>query len=196
MAYGVVETTKVSGRCFSFYNASTDIENGWVVKKGAPKTTTVGGVTSPEREIYTVSAPAVTDRVYLVANPAWSYDDSRAVNQNEDNFINKQGVPFKGYALFKDDKFGVSDYNITPVASETPIAVGDYIGVDGTTMKLKDLGTSTPSFAAKAFVGIVREIENYGCNLIVGAGLPNGLIGVTGKKVIIEVLQNEDIVSE
>ena len=196
MAYGVVETTKVSGRCFSFYNASTNIENGWVVKKGAPKQTTVGSTTVDEREIYTVAVPTAKDRVFLVANPAWSYDDSRVVNQNEDNFINVAGVPFRGYALNKDDKFGVSDYTITPVSSETAIAVGDYIGIDGTTMKLKDLGTTAPDFTAKAFVGIVREVESYGVELLVGAGLPDGLIGNVGKKVVIEVLQNEDIVSE
>lgn len=193
MAYGVVETTKISGRCFSFYNATEDIENGFVVKKGAPKQTTVGAETVDEREIYTVSVPAVTDKVYLVANPAWSYDDSRAENQNEDKFINKAGVSFRGYALFADDKFGVSDYTITPVDASTAIAVGDYIGVDGTTMKLTDLGTSAPDLTARGFVGIVREVESYGVELLVGAGLPNGLIGNVGKKVVIEVIQNEDV---
>ena len=69
--YGVVETTKITEPCFDF-KAVNDIENGSVVKKG--------NIVTGEKAIYTAEVPAVTDEVYLVANPAWSYDDSRIVN--------------------------------------------------------------------------------------------------------------------
>ena len=61
--YNVVETTKVSGRCFDFtYNK--DIENGSLIAKGE--------LVDGERNIYEAKIPEAGDEVFLVANPAWS----------------------------------------------------------------------------------------------------------------------------
>ena len=187
--YGVVETTKVSGRCYDFLNSTTDIENGWVVSKGS--------LVSDERNIYTAGVPAVTDEVYLVGNPAWSYTDIPS-EQGEEKFINVQGKAFRGYGLNKNDKFGVKKYSIS---ANTNLAVGDYIGVDGTTMKLKDLGTSTPS--GKGFVGKVVEVYDDGifpCINVSTATAPagnpptgGGVIIADSQWVIIEVVQNETV---
>lgn len=185
--YGVVETTKVSGRCYDFLNSTTDIENGWVVGKGS--------LVSGERNIYTAGVPAVTDEVYLVANPAWSYTDIPS-EQGEEKFINVQGKAFRAYGLNKNDKFGVKKYSIS---ANTNLAVGDYIGVDGTTMKLTDLGTSVPS--GKGFVGKVVEVYDDGifpCINVSTATAPagdpptgGGVIIADSQWVIIEVVQNE-----
>lgn len=190
--YGVVETTKITEICYDFINATTAIENGWVVKKG--------DLVTGERNIYNAAVPATTDKVYLVANPAWSYKNEVS-EQAEDQYINVAGKAFRVYGLAATNKFGVTDYTITPVNSSTPIAVGDYIGVDGTTMKLKDLGTTEPT--GVGFYGKVTEIEEYGifpCINVATVTSPSGNpptgggeIVAEGKKIVIEVVQNETV---
>lgn len=179
--YNIVETTKVSGRCFDFI-ADVDIENGSLVA--------TGDLVDGERNIYKAKIPAAGDEVFLAANPAWDYDDSRTVNQNEDNFINKAGKPFRVYGLLaiNHDKFGVEDYGIT-VNAGSEIAVGDYVTVDGTTMKIKDVGTTAPA-ATYGFVGQVVEIEDYGFAYCTGTA---GNVGTVGKKVIIQVIKNQTV---
>lgn len=178
--YNVVETTKISGRCYDFQYTS-EIENGSIIAKG--------DLMTGERNIYAAEIPQTTSEVFLVANPAWSYDDCRAENQNECNYINAANKPFRGYQLNKYDKFGVESYGIS---NNTSLAVGDYVVADGTTVKLKDVGTSMPDLSAVGFVGKVVEIENYGFNYTTGTA---GTVGVIGKKTIIEVVQNVDIIS-
>lgn len=179
--YNVVETTKVSGRCFDFI-ADVDIENGSLIA--------MGDLVDGERNIYKAKTPAAGDEVFLVANPAWSYDDSRTVNQNEDNFINKADKPFRAYGLLaiNHDKFGVEDYGIT-VNAGSEITVGDYVTVDGTTTKIKDVGTTAPA-ATYGFVGQVVEIEDYGFAYCTGTA---GNVGTVGKKVIIQVIKNQTV---
>lgn len=179
--YNIVETTKVSGRCFDFIS-DVDIENGSLVA--------MGDLVEGERNIYKAKVPVAGDEVFLVANPAWDYDDSRTVNQNEDNFINKAGKPFRVYGLLaiNHDKFGVEDYGIT-VDEGSEITVGDYVTVDGTTTKIKDVGTTTPA-ATNGFVGKIVEIEDYGFSYTTGTA---GNVGTVGKKVIIQVIKNQTV---
>lgn len=174
--YNTVETTNISGRCFSFiYDA--DIENGSLVA--------MGDLVEGTNDLYNAEIPKTGDRVFLVANPAWSYNDCRRVNQNEDNYIIKANTPFRVYELNELDKFGVQDYGLS---NATSLAVGDYITVDGTTVVAKDAGTAAP--ASAGFVGKVEAIENYGVEFSVGQA---GNIGHTGKKVIIKVIKNENV---
>jgi len=187
--YGVVETTKITEICYDFVNNTTDIENGWVVKKG--------DIVTGERNVYAAEIPAATDKVYLVANPAWSYTDIPS-EQGEENFINVKKKVFRGYGLAPTNKFGVTDYTIT---DGDTIAVGNYVGVDGTTMKLKNLGSTEPT--GVGFYGKVTEIENtgiYPCINIATVTSPSGTpptgggeIVAEGKKVIIEVVKNETV---
>lgn len=183
--YNIVETTKVSGRCFDFiYNK--DIENGTLIAKG--------NLIDDERNIYEAKIPTVNDEVFLVANPSWSYDDSKTINQNEDSYINKANKPFRAYGLVahNHDKFGVEDYGIT-VADSSAVTKGDYIAVDGTTVKIKDVGATAPTSASTGFIGKVVEIEDYGFAYCTGTA---GNIGATGKRVIIEVIKNETVVAD
>ena len=178
--YNVVETTKVSGRCFDFVY-DKDIENGSLIAKGE--------LVDGERNIYEAKIPEAGDEVFLVANPAWSYDDSRTVNQNEDAFINVAGKPFRAYGLVahNHDKFAVEDYGINASGA---IAKGDYVTVDGSTVKIKDVATSAPTDSTTGFIGQVVEIEEYGFAYCTGTA---GNVGKTGKRVVIEVIKNETV---
>ena len=176
--YNVVETTKVSGRCFDFV-FDKDIENGTLVAKG--------DLVDGERNIYKAKIPAKGDEVFLVANPAWSYNNNTVVDQNEENYINKADKPFRVYGLVahNHDKFGVEDYGITATGD---IAVGDYVTVDGASEKIADVGVAAPADAG--FVGKVVEIETYGFAYCTGSA---GNVGTSGKRVIIEVIKNETV---
>ncbi len=177
--YNVVETTKVSGRCFDFIY-DKDIENGSLVAKG--------DLVDKERNIYQAKIPAAGDEVFLVAQAAWDYDDTPITNQNEENFINKANKPFRAYGLLahNHDKFGVEDYGIT---ADADINVGDYVTVDGTTVKIKDVGEPKPA-ETYGFIGKVVEVETYGFAYCTGTA---GNVGAVGKRIIIEVVKNETV---
>ena len=154
MAYNVVETTNMYGsKCLSF-QATADVENGFLVAKG--------DLVTGEKEIYKAEIPTTSDEVYLVANPAWSYKDGSAIDQNEENFINKAGISFRGYQLKKDNKFKVYSTGIT---AEKDLAVGQYITVDGTTYKPKVVENKPES----GFVGKIVDIEEMGFPYCVGS---------------------------
>lgn len=115
----VAESTNLTGARIFSLQSTKDIQNGAIVGKG--------DLVTGEDQIY-VATDDYAGGMYLVLNPAWSYDDSRTVNQNEENYINKAGVAFRAYRLEKDMKYKV--YNI----AET-FAVGDVIKYDATTGK-------------------------------------------------------------
>lgn len=185
--YNVAETTNISGKCFSMIYGDA-IENGSVVKKGA--------IMEGEREIYAAGIPAIGDEVFLVANPAWNYDDGSVINQNEDAYINVANKPFRTYGLLANhhDRFGVMDYGITPAQAsgeDLAPAVGDYIGVDTTTTKLKNLGATAPVDADdRGFIGKIVDINNYGYAIPTGTA---GTISTATKMVVIEVIKNETV---
>ena len=184
--YGIAETTRVTGKCFDFiFNAA--VENGSVVAKG--------NLVEGERNIYNATIPTAKSEIFLVANPAWSYDDSSLLLKNEDQYINPANRPFRVYGLLdiNHDRFAVMDYSITPTQSggeDVDPAVGDYIGVDGTTMKLINLGTTAPTAATTGFIGKIIEIENLTYQRVAGSA---GTIIMGGKRIVIEVIQNKNV---
>lgn len=113
LGYMTVETTNVLGSVNFSLQANKDIENGAIVGKG--------GLVAGEKSIYEAT-DAYTDGMYLVANPAWSYVDNYAVDQNEENYINKADLPFRTYRLEKDMKFKISN-----IADGVTLNVGDYV---------------------------------------------------------------------
>lgn len=155
--------------CFSL-QGEADIENGAIVGKG--------DLVEGETSVY----EAETDYaggMYLVANPAWNYDTSRMVNQNEENYINKAGVAFRAYRLEKDMKYKV--YNID---ATTPFIVGDGVKFEGGKY-VKDSGGS-PKLKVVA-------VEDFGFPFCVGSqGTLNGdygyAVGEVMKKYTIEVV--------
>jgi len=189
--YNVVETTNLYGsKCLSF-QATTDIENGMLIAKG--------DLVTGEKEIYSATVPTTDDEVYLVANPAWSYDDSSVTSQNEENFINKAGIAFRGYQLKKDNKFKTYSTGITPIGEDTALAVGQFVTIDGTTYKPKAVETKPTS----GFVGKIVDIEEIGFPYCVGSLGQNVILGsgdtavsmgyavdIRVTKVTIEVIKN------
>lgn len=125
MSYMTVETTNLIG-CVCYDLQSTgDVQNGAIVGKG--------DLVTGEKSVYT-ALDDYADGMYLVANPAWSYNDNSATDQNEENFINKANVPFRVYELKKDKK-----YKIGNVPSTITLAVGDYVEFkDGAYAKAAD----------------------------------------------------------
>ena len=115
----VAESTNLTGARIFSLQATKDVQNGAIVGKGDLVTGT--------DQIYT-ALDDYTGGMYLVLNPAWSYDDSKLVNQNEENYVNKADKPFRVYRLEKDMKYKV--YNI-----EETFEVGDVVKYDATTGK-------------------------------------------------------------
>lgn len=178
--YGVVYTTNLSGCDNYSFQSAVAIENGSLVTKG--------NLVANEREIYEAVAPATatlaTEKVYLVANPAWSYDDSYAKNQNEDQFINVAGNSFRVYELKANKRFKVTDYSITPIDGTTPVAVGQYVGLANGSMKPV---ASVAKPAGSAFVGKIIAVDQTGFGYSVGSA---GTVNTITKMVLIEVVAN------
>lgn len=166
----VVETTFVPRSvCFSM-QSDTDVENGAIVGKG--------DLVDGETSIY----EAETDYsagMYLVAHPAWNYEVYRSTDLNEENYINKAGVPFRTYRLEKDMKYKVYNIDI-----DTPFVVGDGVKFEGGKY-VKDEGGS-PKLKVVA-------VEDFGFPFCVGSGgTLNGdygyAVGEVMKKYTIQVV--------
>lgn len=168
MAYGVVHTTNLSGCDNYSFQYTADIENGALVAKG--------DLIEGERQVYAAvldaSAPA-----YLVANPAWNYDDSTYAKAQEDAYINKAGKAFRVYELKANKKFAITSYSI--VGGDT-VAIGDELGVTAA-------GKLDKSVADSALIVKVTAIDNYGFPYAVGSA---GTVDTTVKMVTVEVVKN------
>lgn len=174
--YMTVETTFLEGcACFSM-QSNVDVQNGSIVGKGS--------LVTGEDSIY-MALDDYSDGLYLVANPAWSYDTSRKVNQNEENFINKAGIPFRVYELkLKDRQFKIGN-----LPAGTALAKDDYVefkngawakATGNTALKVvevEDLGF--PYFIGSYGSAITGDTTNeYG----------SGTIDTRNKKYTIEVV--------
>lgn len=188
MSYGVVHTSNLSGcDCYSFINTSTDIENGSLVTKG--------DLLDSERDIYECAAPA-TDTlgslpVYLVANPAWNYDDSRAINQNEEEYINTKGKAFRVYELKPNKRYRVSANMLTGTVKE-----GAFIGLADGSYKgtITEIAPSNSAFVGKILkvdpIGFDYAVGSSGVSSGLGESATGGVIPNTQKFVLIEVVKN------
>jgi hypothetical protein len=172
MAYGIFESTNISGKNYSFVSA-VDIENGTLLHKGDLVT---GSKDVYQAIIPTTASIAANTPVYVVGNPAWSYDTGSVVNQNEDAYIIKAGIVFRVYELKANDKFGIADYGI----DGTP-AVGEYVGLQNASGK----PVAAVSAPANGFVGKVIEITQMGFDYFVGVS-----VSTIVNKVRIEVVKN------
>ena len=167
----VCETTFVPRSvCFSL-KAEKDIENGSIVGKG--------DLVEGEMSVYEAEDD-YSDGIYLVANPAWSYDTSRMVNQNEENFINKAGSIFRVYRLGKDMKYKVYNLDL-----ETPFVACHHVMFQGGKYA-KDDTSASPL--------VVERVEEVGFPFCVGSGgTLNGdygyAVGEVMKKYIIRVTE-------
>ena len=174
MSYMVVETTLVDGARLFSLQATKDIQNGAIVGKG--------DLVTGEREIYN-AIDEVTDGKYLVANPAFSYDDSRLVNQNEENYINKKGIAFRAYRLEKDMKYKISNIDET-------FSVGDYVKYNATAGKYEKDSSNASGLKVVAVeeVGFPYCIGSIGAKVVGDSGNEYGYAtGAKTTKYTIEV---------
>ena len=174
MSYMVVETTLVDGARLFSLQSTKDLQNGAVVGKG--------DLVTGEREIYN-AIDEVTDGKYLVANPAWSYDDSRLVNQNEENYINKKGIAFRAYRLEKDMKYKISNVDET-------FSVGDYVKYNATAGKYEKDSSNASGLKVIAVeeVGFPYCIGSIGAKVVGDSGNEYGYAtGAKTTKYTIEV---------
>ena len=174
MSYMVVETTLVDGARLFSLQSTKDLQNGAVVGKG--------DLVTGERVIYN-ALDDVAGGKYLVANPAWSYDDSRLVNQNEENYINKKGIAFRAYRLEKDMKYKISNVSAT-------FSVGDYVKYNAATGEYEVDGTSASGLKVVAVeeVGFPYCIGSIGAKVVGDSGNEYGYAtGAKTTKYTIEV---------
>lgn len=174
MSYMVVETTLVDGARLFSLQSTKDLQNGAVVGKG--------DLVTGEREIYN-AIDEVTGGKYLVANPAWSYDDSRLVNQNEENYINKKGIAFRAYRLEKDMKYKISNVDET-------FSVGDYVKYNATAGKYEKDSSNASGLKVVAVeeVGFPYCIGSIGAKVVGDSGNEYGYAtGAKTTKYTIEV---------
>lgn len=173
MAHGVVHTTKVGiwdNTTFSFVHTA-DIDNGYLVSKGE--------LATDEREIYNAGFDT-TKPAFLVANPAWNYDDSTYAKRNDEGtYTNVAGVPFRVYELRPYDRFKVSGD-----AVDTTLVKDDVVGMSATGLITKD--------ATSKFQGKVIAVDTTGFTYSVGTygnGV-NGTLDTTNTFYLIEVTEN------
>ena len=174
MSYMVVETTLVDGARLFSLQSTKDLQNGAIVGKG--------DLVTGEREIYN-ALDDVTGGKYLVANPAFSYDDSRLVNQNEENYINKKGIAFRAYRLEKDMKYKI--YNI-----DETFSVGDYVKYNATAGKYEKDSSNASGLKVVAVeeVGFPYCIGSIGAKVVGDSGNEYGYAtGAKTTKYTIEV---------
>ena len=174
MSYMVVETTLVDGARLFSLQSTKDLQNGAVVGKG--------DLVTGEREIYN-AIDDVTGGKYLVANPAWNYDDSRLVNQNEENYINKKGIAFRAYRLEKDMKYKISNVDET-------FSVGDYVKYNATAGKYEKDSSNASGLKVVAVeeVGFPYCIGSIGAKVVGDSGNEYGYAtGAKTTKYTIEV---------
>lgn len=167
MAYGVVYTTNLSGCDNYSFQHTADIENGTLVAKGE--------LVEGERQVYQTVLDAKKP-AYLVAHPAWNYDDSTYARKQEDAYINKAGKAFRVYELKPEKKFAITDYSI-----DGEVAVGDTLGVTSAGKLKKDE-------AGSALQVKVETIDNYGFKYAVGYA---GEVNTGAKMVTVRVIKNE-----
>ena len=158
-----------------------DLENGMFVHRGEIVDNVQGN------EVYQAIVPTAAsinrnEPVYVIGNPAWSYDESSIINQNEDKYFIPAGKIFRVYALNVSDRFGIADYGIEGYGVEgNEVEVGHYISLLADSVK-PERSTSLP---ANGFAARVIEIRDMGHEYWVGQKIDQRT-----RKVRVEVVRN------
>ena len=157
-SFMVAESTNLTGARIFSLQATKDIQNGAIVAKG--------DLVTGEKSIYKADDYTAGDK-YLVLNPAWSYNNNRMTDQNEENYVNKAGVSFRAYKLEKDMKFKISNI------AET-FEIGNEIEYDAVSGKYK-VGSSTGlKVVDKEEVGFPYCIGSIGVQVVGDSGNESG----------------------
>lgn len=152
----IVETsdlasTRGAGHIYSV-KSETNMDNGVLAK--------LGNLVQGEREIFAVTAPALADKVVLIANPALIYEQYTTLQGAEFNYYNEAGEVVRAYDLTAGDRFGVSKEAFIALDEETGLAENVYVVNDGTG-KYKEVATLA---GTEGFVGQVMFTKSFGLN--------------------------------
>ena len=177
--YGIFESSHITGRNFSFVS-DIDLENGMLVHRGE-LVTDVQGTEVYRAVLPTAASISGNEPVYVIGNPAWSYDSSSIVNHNEDKYYIPAGKIFRVYSLNVSDKFGIADYGIEGIGNDDNIAVGEYIRLLAGSAK-PERATTMPS---NGFAARVIDIRDMGHEYWVGQKIDQRT-----RKIRVEVVRN------
>lgn len=145
--YRVAESTNVIGARIFSLQSTKDIQNGALVGKG--------DLVTGEKEVYS-AIDDITNGAYLVLNPAWSYTNNSATDQNEENYINKAGIAFRAYRLDKDMKFKIA--NVSEKFNK-----GDFVKYNATDDKFEvDASGDTYKVVDVEEIGFPYVVGSYG----------------------------------
>jgi len=177
MNYGIFVSTRIKDAPLSFVS-DVDMENGMLVEMGP----VVDG--AAKYQVYTALPPSGEKPVYVVGDPAWSYDNSQVVNMNEDAFIIPAGTIFRVYPISsvsgnRPDRFEIADYSID---NSDDVAFGDVVGLTAGSFR-PIIGGDTDAFEGK-----VVKVDKQGASFFVGKTVDNSV-----KLVTIEVIRNTEV---
>lgn len=185
--YTVVETSKIAavrggGHLYSLI-ADVDVENGHIGYVGDLADDVEGLET---HEFLTPTADLIgKDRVVLVANPEWDYDETRRTNQALYNYINEADRPFRAYDLIAHDVYAVSKEGINYGSGDAPV-VGKYVIAEAgkTTVKMVEKADTT----GQGFVGKIIGTAKRGLGWKTEGGKQYGRPYII---YFIEILRND-----
>lgn len=154
--YTVVETSKLLTTHGGGHNydliADVDIENGHIGFVGE-LAENVDGQQTYDFGVFNADTIG-KKKAILIANPEWDYDECRKTNQALYNYINKAGIPFRGYDLYAGDTYAVSagafDASVVGEIKNNQYLV---LNADKTTLKI------VATEAETAGAGFVARIE-------------------------------------
>lgn len=172
--YTVVETSKLAavrgdGHIYSLVSED-DIMNGSLGYVGK-LSDNISGQETYDFETFD-SSTINKKRAILVAHPEWDYDETRRENQALYNFINPDGIPFRGYSLIEGDVFAISATGFDASGVES-ITKDQYVILDAdkTTLKIVEDETAT---AGKGFVGVIEGEVKRGFSMTSKGGVTYG----------------------
>lgn len=165
MAYAIVRTDKMFGTDnrngivsakYFVSTTATAIENGNVVLLDGLLTSGTSPDIVTEREIYKATTPAANSAlkdIVLVATP--EVDKENTYHRGLEYFINKAGVPIRGYHLVTNDIFSVTKEALDGKATPEK---GDVIELKAGT-KLNAAASAT---SGSTVVGSIIDVEVTG----------------------------------
>ena len=180
--YMTVETTNLIGcECYSLRCDDKDIQNGAIVGKG--------DLIEGETQVYKATED-YSNGMFLVAHPAWLYENYTTEYLNEENYINKKGVPFRVYELKLNKKYKVGN-----ISADDEITKNNFVEFtkDGK-YKKKDKGDAAMNLKVTAIedVGFPYCIGSAGVKLTDdGDNKYGSALDMRNKKYTIEVVAKE-----
>lgn len=184
--YTVVETTKIAavrgnGHMYSLIS-DVDVENGHIGYVG-DLAADVEGIET--HEFLAPTADLINkNRVILVANPEWDYDECKRSNQALYNFVNEADRPFRGFDLIAHDMYAVTAGGID--AGSGTITIGKYVIAQNgkTNVKMVEKDETT----GQGFVGKIVGSARRGLGWTLSNGTTYGHPYVV---YFIEILRND-----